>query len=257
MPSEQLLSTIRACALEFGVKTVWLFGSALEDESAARDIDLAVEGSNPGTSFGSTRGWPRRSKNPWTWWTFPWSLPFAISSGREESACMSAEGDFLKAESRNIEHGKGNTQMSLARFLGPRLQARKRGWTLYAAIVAAVGVLAWLPYAICASIDDIQHYAILSAPVVVVHFFSPGMFLTFVLHSAHLNWINMDALLGLLVTSLLYYAVILAPLGWLLVTTNGRPSQEKDAILLCVVSQIMLLGLHAVLCVGGLALLRA
>ena len=44
MPSEQLLSTNSACAREFGVKTVWLFGSALEDESTARDIDLAVEG---------------------------------------------------------------------------------------------------------------------------------------------------------------------------------------------------------------------
>jgi predicted nucleotidyltransferase len=51
MPSEQLLSTIRACAREFGVKTVWLFGSALEDESAARDIDLAVEGVEPRDSF--------------------------------------------------------------------------------------------------------------------------------------------------------------------------------------------------------------
>jgi predicted nucleotidyltransferase len=44
MPSQELLSRVAACASEFDVKAVWLFGSALEDESSARDIDLAVEG---------------------------------------------------------------------------------------------------------------------------------------------------------------------------------------------------------------------
>lgn len=51
MPSQELLSRIAACAREFGVKTVWLFGSALEDESTARDIDLAVEGIEPRDFF--------------------------------------------------------------------------------------------------------------------------------------------------------------------------------------------------------------
>lgn len=44
MVSEHLIQTVRSCAEEFGVKAVWLFGSALEDESQAVDIDLAVEG---------------------------------------------------------------------------------------------------------------------------------------------------------------------------------------------------------------------
>jgi len=44
MISSNLIETVRACAEDFGVKSVWLFGSALEDESEALDIDLAVEG---------------------------------------------------------------------------------------------------------------------------------------------------------------------------------------------------------------------
>ena len=39
--------TIEQCAAEFGVQTVWLFGSSLEEGSEARDIDLAVEGLPP------------------------------------------------------------------------------------------------------------------------------------------------------------------------------------------------------------------
>ena len=44
MISSNLIETVRSCAEDFGVKSVWLFGSALEDESKALDIDLAVEG---------------------------------------------------------------------------------------------------------------------------------------------------------------------------------------------------------------------
>jgi len=47
MISSNLIETVRACAQDFGVKSVWLFGSALEDESQATDIDLAVEGLVP------------------------------------------------------------------------------------------------------------------------------------------------------------------------------------------------------------------
>ena len=43
--------TIEQCATEFGVQTVWLFGSSLEEGSEARDIDLAVEGLRPELFF--------------------------------------------------------------------------------------------------------------------------------------------------------------------------------------------------------------
>ena len=43
-----LLSTIVGCARDFDAGAVWLFGSALGEESEARDIDLAVEGLAPG-----------------------------------------------------------------------------------------------------------------------------------------------------------------------------------------------------------------
>jgi predicted nucleotidyltransferase len=51
MISSNLIETVRACARDFGVKAVWLFGSALEDESKALDIDLAVEGLVPEKFF--------------------------------------------------------------------------------------------------------------------------------------------------------------------------------------------------------------
>jgi len=44
MISSRLQSVIRSVAEEFGVDAVWLFGTAAADETAARDIDLAVEG---------------------------------------------------------------------------------------------------------------------------------------------------------------------------------------------------------------------
>ena len=44
MISAEIEETIRECAREFDVKAVWIFGSSLEDESVAHDIDLAVEG---------------------------------------------------------------------------------------------------------------------------------------------------------------------------------------------------------------------
>ena len=51
MISSNLIETVRACAKDFGVKSVWLFGSALEDEDQATDIDLAVEGLVPEKFF--------------------------------------------------------------------------------------------------------------------------------------------------------------------------------------------------------------
>ena len=51
MVSGHLIETVKACAEDFGVKAVWLFGSALEDESSATDIDLAVEGLAPSRFF--------------------------------------------------------------------------------------------------------------------------------------------------------------------------------------------------------------
>lgn len=51
MISSNLIETVRACAKDFGVKSVWLFGSALEDEEKATDIDLAVEGLVPEKFF--------------------------------------------------------------------------------------------------------------------------------------------------------------------------------------------------------------
>jgi len=51
MISSNLINTVRACAEDFGVKSVWLFGSTLENESQATDIDLAVEGLLPEKFF--------------------------------------------------------------------------------------------------------------------------------------------------------------------------------------------------------------
>jgi predicted nucleotidyltransferase len=51
MLSREILATIADCAREFDAGAVWLFGSALEDESTARDIDLAVEDLAPGKFF--------------------------------------------------------------------------------------------------------------------------------------------------------------------------------------------------------------
>jgi len=51
MISPKLKEVVKACADEFKVKTVWLFGSALEDESKATDIDIAVEGLAPEKFF--------------------------------------------------------------------------------------------------------------------------------------------------------------------------------------------------------------
>ena len=51
MISSEMEETIRECAREFDVKAVWLFGSSLEDDRAAGDIDLAVEGISPERFF--------------------------------------------------------------------------------------------------------------------------------------------------------------------------------------------------------------
>jgi predicted nucleotidyltransferase len=45
MITSKLKKTIESCAKDFDVQTVWLLGSAAEDDfSDAHDIDLAVEG---------------------------------------------------------------------------------------------------------------------------------------------------------------------------------------------------------------------
>jgi predicted nucleotidyltransferase len=51
MIASNLEQTIKACAEDFGVDVVWLFGSALHDYRRARDIDLAVEGLAPEKFF--------------------------------------------------------------------------------------------------------------------------------------------------------------------------------------------------------------
>jgi predicted nucleotidyltransferase len=44
MISSILQQVVRSAGRDFDVEAVWLFGSAVEDEAQARDIDLAVEG---------------------------------------------------------------------------------------------------------------------------------------------------------------------------------------------------------------------
>jgi predicted nucleotidyltransferase len=51
MISAQLRQIITACAEQYGVRRVWLFGSAVQDERQATDIDLAVEGLDPEKFF--------------------------------------------------------------------------------------------------------------------------------------------------------------------------------------------------------------
>jgi predicted nucleotidyltransferase len=42
--SSHLQRVVHSAAQDFDVDAVWLFGSAMEDEASARDVDLAVEG---------------------------------------------------------------------------------------------------------------------------------------------------------------------------------------------------------------------
>ena len=51
MLSADLLAAIVHCARDFDAGVVWLFGSALEDEGNARDIDLAVDDLAPAKFF--------------------------------------------------------------------------------------------------------------------------------------------------------------------------------------------------------------
>ncbi len=46
MISPDIRKTIMECAHEFDVKAVWIFGSSLEDDSVARDIDFLQLHSN-------------------------------------------------------------------------------------------------------------------------------------------------------------------------------------------------------------------
>ena len=51
MISPDIRKTIMEYAREFDVTAVWIFGSSLEGDSVARDIDLAVEGISPDLFF--------------------------------------------------------------------------------------------------------------------------------------------------------------------------------------------------------------
>ncbi len=51
MLSPDIEKTIKVCAREFNVKAVWIFGSSLEEDTEAQDIDLAVEGIAPDRFF--------------------------------------------------------------------------------------------------------------------------------------------------------------------------------------------------------------
>ena len=51
MASSSLREIVKSCAEEFGAGAVWLFGTSLEDEELANDIDLAVEGLDPECFF--------------------------------------------------------------------------------------------------------------------------------------------------------------------------------------------------------------
>jgi len=51
MAESGLKDTIKAIAREFQVGAVWMFGSALDNEETALDIDLAVEGLPPEKFF--------------------------------------------------------------------------------------------------------------------------------------------------------------------------------------------------------------
>ena len=51
MYSSNLKQIVKSCAEQYGVKSVWLFGSAVKDEQHANDIDLAVEGLAPDKFF--------------------------------------------------------------------------------------------------------------------------------------------------------------------------------------------------------------
>lgn len=44
MISQEIQRAIIDCAREFGATALWLFGSSLDDDTHAHDIDLAVEG---------------------------------------------------------------------------------------------------------------------------------------------------------------------------------------------------------------------
>ena len=51
MLKPEALELIKQSAREFDVRAIYLFGSALEDEGSARDIDLAVDGIKPNRFF--------------------------------------------------------------------------------------------------------------------------------------------------------------------------------------------------------------
>lgn len=160
--------------------------------------------------------------------------------------------------------------MGFSDLSGVGLCSKKRGGVLYAVITLTLGVLACLPFLFNSlgwiSYDDIQKYAVLSAPVVVVCVapFSPARLLAPVLGSTQpATWNYAIGFLGLVMTSLLYYAIILAPVGVLLVSTNGHLSKSKGetasyivSLGILAISQAILLVPHVFLVNAGLALLR-
>jgi len=51
MISEKEKEVITGCAIRYNVERVLLFGSSLEEDSGANDIDLGVKGIEPGLFF--------------------------------------------------------------------------------------------------------------------------------------------------------------------------------------------------------------
>jgi len=73
-------------------------------------------------------------------------------------------------------------------------------------------------------------------------------------------WNNWNATLGLLVSSLLYYALVLVPMGILLISANGHLTElrHRERLLwVCAICQAVLVVAHCVLCVLGLTMLKA
>ena len=99
MISSNLQQVVRSAAEDFGVNTVWLFGSAVEDVGVPRATSIwpwkACRESGSSISMGgSTSSCPSR----WTLSIYPRIRLSLQSSAPRESASMSAEADYLHAD---------------------------------------------------------------------------------------------------------------------------------------------------------------
>jgi len=136
------------------------------------------------------------------------------------------------------------------------------GLTLYGSLVTAVGVCGWLPYLLqqlgWISYEATYPFAFISGPILPAYLFGPGGLLANVLDSS--AWNNWNATLGLLVSSLLYYALVLVPMGILLISANGHLTElrHRERLLwVCAICQALLVVAHCGLCVLGLTMLKA